>query len=284
MPTLKKLAMPPTTSVTRSPEVSIPPQHHDDFGKKIMYVLGAVFLVYATLYLGTLMRNNIKKYHTIGMADQMERTITVTGFGKVNAKNDIAMTTIGYSTVDKDVSKAQADNAKVMNQIIADLKKMSIADTDLQSDYSIYPEYDYTPERGQSLKGYRVASNVAIKIRDLSKISDILALAGKYNANQVSGLSFTIDDPENLKDMARAKALEEAKMKAVKLSRSLGVVLGEVVAYGDYDAQDSYPVYARASYDMKEGMGGAAPTVASGSNDIGMNVSVTYKIYSSKRW
>jgi uncharacterized protein YggE len=35
---------------------------------------------------------------------------------------------------------------------------------------------------------------------------------------------------------------------------------------------------------MKEGLGGAAPTIASGSNDIGMNVSVTYKIYSSKRW
>jgi len=259
-------------------------------GKKIMVVLVAILLVYLICYLGTIIRNNSKSFSFIGKADRSERTIVVTGMGKVTSTNDIAVTTIGYSNTDKDVAKAQADNKKVMDQIMADLKKMGVEDKDLQTDYSIYPDYNYTQDRGQELKGYRVSNQVTVKIRDLSKIPSILGLAGKYGATEVNGLSFTIDDTENLKAEARDKALIDAKVKATKLAQSLGVKLIGVISYSEYEGgNDYYPVAKYGMMGAAEG-GGSMPlapqSVSAGSKDVIMNVSMVYEIDqpSSQGW
>ena len=242
-----------------------------------MTIVG-ILLVYLVFYVGTLIRNNVQKYNFIGKADRMERTITVNGFGKVSGNNDIAMTTMGYSNTDKDVAKAQADNKKVMDQIFAELKKMGVEDKDLQSNYTIYPDYNYTQDRGQELKGYRVSNSLTIKIRDLTKISDILALAGKFGATEVRGLSFTIDEPENLKSQARDKALSDVKEKANNLSAALGVRLGEIVSYNEYEGGvDMYQ--PKVMYSEVGGMGGGGPAaISGGSKDVTMNLSVTFEI------
>jgi uncharacterized protein YggE len=250
---------------------------HNHLAKKIIMTIVGILLVYGVFYVGTLIRNNVKKYDFIGKADRMERTITVNGFGKVNGNNDIAATTIGYSNTDKDVAKAQADNKKVMDQIYANLKKMNIADKDLQSDYSIYPDYNYTESRGQELKGYRVNNSLTVKIRDLNKISDVLSLAGKYGATEVSGLSFTIDEPENLKLQARDKALADAKLKATHLANVLGVRLVGIVSYNEYEGGND--LYQPKMMYAADGIGGGGPAVISGgSRDVTMNVNITYEV------
>lgn len=248
------------------------------FGKKLIATLLGVALVYLIFFMGTLINNNIKKYNFIGKMDKSERMISVNGMGKVTGTNNIAVTTIGYSNTDKEVAKAQEENKKVMDQVMADLKKFGIDDKDLQSNYTIYPDYNYTSERGQELKGYRVSNSVTIKIRDLTKINDVLGLAGKYGATEVGGLSFTIDDPSNLKDQAREKALADASKKAEYLAQSLGIRLGGVVSY--YENEGSTDYYAKYM-GMAEGggIGGGAPDVVSGgSKDVVMNVSVTFEI------
>ncbi len=252
---------------------------HNHFAKKIIMTIVGILLVYLVFYVGTLIRNNVQKYNFIGKADRMERTITVNGFGKVNGNNDIAVTTMGYSNTSKDVAQAQADNKKVMDQIFAELKKMGIADKDMQSNYSIYPDYNYTQDKGQELKGYRVSNSLTIKIRDLGKISSVLSLAGKYGATEVSGLSFTIDEPENLKSQARDKALADVKVRAAHLANSIGVRLGGVVSYNEYEGgNDLY----QPKMMYAEGMGGggvsAPAAISGGSKDVSMNVSITFEI------
>jgi len=250
-----------------------------DFGKKLLLTFLGVLLVYSIFYLGTLVRNNIKKYDFIGKADRMERTISVAGYGKVTGNNDIAMTTIGYSNTDKDVAKAQTTNKTVMDKVFADLKTLGVEDKDLQSNYTIYPDYNYTQDKGQQLVGYRVSSQVAVKIRDLTKISQILNLAGKYGATEVSGLSFTIDDPENLKAQAREKALLDAQAKAVKLSQALGVRIVALINYNEYEGQnDYYPIKAMGMGAEGGGAGYSPSAVAAGSKDVVMNVNVVYEI------
>ncbi len=253
---------------------------HKCFAKKFMMTLFGILLVYVIVFVAVLIRNNAKKFFYIGQADKPEHTIVVNGFGKVSGNNDIAVTTMGYSNTDKDVSKAQADNKKVMDQIVFDLKKMGVVEKDLQSNYTIYPDYNYTQDKGQQLLGYRVSNQLTIKIRDLSKIPEILGLAGKYGATEVSGLSFTIDDPENLKFDARSKALADARYKAAYLAAKLGVNLGSVVSYNEYEGgndQIYQPMMVKAL-----GMGGSAessqPAIESGSKDVTMNVSVVYEI------
>ncbi len=251
---------------------------HNHFAKKILMTIVGILLVYGVFYVGTLIRNNIKKYNFIGKADRMERTITVSGFGKVSGNNDIAMTTIGYSNTDKDVAKAQADNKKVMDSVYAELKKMGVEDKDLQSNYTIYPDYNYTQDKGQELKGYRVSNSLTIKIRNLSKISDVLGLAGKFGATEVSGLSFTIDDPENLKSQARDKAVADLKVKANQLAGSLGVRLGGIINYNEYESGDyqSKMMYAQDAVGL--GGGGGPANISGGSKDVTMNVNVVFEV------
>ena len=250
------------------------------FIKKLLMTFVAILLVYGIFYVGTLIRNNIKQYDFIGKADRVERTITVNGSGKITGNNDIAMTTVGYSNVDKDIAKAQLDNKKVMDKVFDALKSLAIADKDLQSNYSVYPEYNYTQDKGQQLIGYRVSNQVSVKIRDLSKIPDVLGLVGKYGATEISGLNFTIDDPDSLKAQARDKALTDARSRALILVNSLGVKLGGVVAYNEYEGGIDYPMPLYSSKAVVGmGVGGTAPeVVAGGSKDVTMNVSVTYEI------
>ncbi|MFA5770985.1 MAG: SIMPL domain-containing protein [Patescibacteria group bacterium] len=250
---------------------------HSCFGKKFIKTLVGILLVYAIVFMGTAIRNNGKKYFYIGKADKMERTIVVSGYGKVNGNNDIAVTTIGYSNTDKDVAKAQMDNKKVMDQIMSELKTFGVVEKDLQSNYTIFPDYNYTQQKGQELIGYKVTNQLSVKIRDLSKIPQILGLAGKYGATEVSGLSFTIDDPENLKMDARAKALGDAKSKAQYLSEKLGVRLGSVVSFNEYEGSNDVYQMKVMAFGTAEG-GGGPESVASGSKDVVMNVSVTYEI------
>lgn len=251
-----------------------------DFGRKLMMTLLGVLLVYAIFYVGTLVRNNMKTFDYIGQADKMESTIYVMGVGKVSGNNDIAMTTIGFSNTDKDVAKAQVANKKVMDQIMAELKKMGVADQDMQTNYTINPDYEYIPDKGSVLKGYRVSNQLTVKIRDLGKITEILGLAGKYGATEVGGLSFTIDDPENLKTDARNKAVLDAERKAQELASKLGVKLGRLVSYNEYEAgaQDYYMMKSSVM-GAEGGGGGVGPTaVATGSRDVTMNVNLTYAI------
>jgi len=251
--------------------------HHGHFGKKLLFTLVGILLVYGIVLVGTMIRNNAKQFFYIGQADKMEKTIVVSGYGKVIGNNDIAVTTIGYSNTDKDVAKAQNDNKKVMDQVMAELKTLGVEDKDLQSNYTIFPDYSYSPQKGQELLGYKVSNDLTVKVRDLSKIPQILSLAGKYGANEVGGLNFTIDDPENLKTEARAKALDDAKNKAKYLADKLGVRLGGAVAYNEYETGGE--IYAVKSMDF--GIGGGGPeAVSSGSKDITMNVNVTYEILS----
>ncbi|MCX6779999.1 MAG: SIMPL domain-containing protein [Candidatus Magasanikbacteria bacterium] len=251
---------------------------NNTFTYKMLSVLSVIFLLYGIVFVGTLINNNLKQYNYIGKAAKMERTIAVNGYGKVSGNNDIAVTTIGYSNTDKDVAKAQADNKKVMDQITSDLKKMGVEDKDLQNNYTIYPNYNYTPQKGQELIGYQVSNQLTIKIRDLTKIPNILSLAGKYGATEVSGLNFTIDDPENLKADARAKALIDARTKAADLADKLGVRVGSVVSYNEFEDNTGGPIYNMKALDSAQSVGGGPATVSSGSRDVVMNVSVTYEI------
>jgi hypothetical protein len=57
--------------------------------RKLMCTLLAIFLVYSIIFVGTLIRNNLKKYDTIGRADAAERTLAVEAEGKVTVNQDI---------------------------------------------------------------------------------------------------------------------------------------------------------------------------------------------------
>ncbi len=243
-------------------------------------ILATLIVVFLVVFLGVLTRNELKKYDYIGRTEQQIYTITINGEGKVTAIPDIAQISLGIQTDKLTVVEAQKENTDKMNKIIDELKKMGIETKDIKTtNYSIYPRYDWSDGR-QILRGYVISQNVTVKIRDLEKVGAIVDKAGNLGANEVGGLNFTIDEPEQLRQEAREKALANAKEKAEALAKIAGVKLGKLVSFNesDYAPTPIYRDYALKSLDVGLAQEAAAPTVEPGSQDITVNVTVTYEV------
>jgi len=206
-------------------------------------------------------------------------TVSFGGEGKVVAKPDIAKVDLSIVTDALTSKAAQDENSKKSKAVTDYLKKQDIDDKDIKTTgYNIYPQYKYPQYGGQpTITGYQVNHSIEIKLRDLDKVSDVLDGVISAGANQVSKLSFEIDDPEALKSEARQKAIEDAKKKADELENQLGIDLGKIVSFSENTGGYPIPIY----YDsLKGGMGGGGggPSVPTGENEIVVNVSLTYQI------
>ncbi|MEK7606837.1 MAG: SIMPL domain-containing protein [Patescibacteria group bacterium] len=232
------------------------------------------------LLLGVKTMNGFKENAFIGKPE-IRDMITIEGEGKVAGVPEIAVIGVGISTENKEVVKAQTENNTKMTTLIGRVKGFGVDSKDIQTtNYSLSPQYEW-PDGKRVLRGYRVTQEVQVKIRDLGKIGAILSSVGESGANQVSGVSFTIDDPETLREQAREKALENARAKAKSVAEKAGVKLGKLVTFSEYSPSGSTYYKGFDSYAM--GLGGATEAAApapveSGSLDIVVNVNVTYEI------
>ncbi len=249
-------------------------------GKKLLTTFVGILIVYLIVFLGVLIRNEIKKYNYVGKAPTMERTIRLEGEGKVSVKPDIAMTTMGVTTEAATVAEAQTKNTETVNNLISRIKQIGIDAADIQTkDYSVYPVYNY-PEGGSPvLRGYTISQNVEVKIRNLEKANQVIALAGEVGATNVNGLQFTVDDKDAYLDEARMEALKKVSEKASTLSGMLGLDLASIVSYDEYEMSANPYMYAERSYAAMDSMGGgAAPQIEVGTEDIVLRVGVTFEL------
>ena len=208
---------------------------------------------------------------------------SVVGSGIVYAKADIANLEVGLKTGAKPTaSEATINSTNKMNDIVSELKKLGIEDKDIKtSDYNLSPVYNYTNDKGQVLVGYEVTQNLTLKIRDLSKIGDVIAKTTEKGANQIGNINFTIDDEFALKNQARELAIKKAQEKATLIAKQSGMKLGEVKSV--YENADSNPPimmnYANAKMDAVA-VGGAiaSPSIQSGQNEIKVDVTLVYEV------
>jgi hypothetical protein len=154
--------------------------------------------------------------------------ISVTGIGKVTGTPDTLTISFGVSVRRDTVAEAVAVAAERADAIIGVLIDDGISEDDIQTaNYSIRPVYDYSTDT-EVLVGYQVNNSVTVKVRDIDSagpLIDDIATAGGDEVT-VSGVSFSIEDNEELIEAARASAWAEAETKAVQLAELAGVTLG----------------------------------------------------------
>ncbi len=244
----------------------------------VFAVLLAILLAALIIGLAFWARNLYKQNYYIGKSTEIQRSISISGEGKVSAIPDIAYVSVGLSVEKKKISEAQAENTKTMNSLLEKLKALGIEKKDIKTtNYNIYPNYDY-PDGKQVLRSYTVSQDVQVKIRQTEKVEEVIKIAGDLNLNQIGGLAFDVDDREKYREEARIKALENAKTKAEDLASVMNVKLGKVISFYESEGYDSapYPMYAKSEYGI--GGGGAAPAVEAGSQEIVIVATVTYEL------
>jgi len=205
--------------------------------------------------------------------------ITVSGEGKATGQPDIALLSLGISTLRPTVAEARDEAASTMEKVIDAVKGNGVAEKDIQTtQYSIYPEYDYSIVASQKLLGYRITNTVIIKVRDIDKTSDVLdsATAAGGDLTQVQDITFTIDEPDALRDEAREDAVKDAKARAQRLADTAGVKLGDPISITEGSVSSPVP--------MRDALlGGAAEAdtatpIQPGELDINLTVQVVFAI------
>jgi len=243
-----------------------------------LYVVVVILFAFCLIYLAAGMFYEWKSF------DQTNyNQITVSGEGKIYASPDLATVTLGLETNGKDVKEITQKSSDAMNEMIAKIKGLGIDSADIQTtQYTVAPQYDYTDE-GRKDNGYQISQNVEVKIRDFSKIGDVLSAATASGANVINDLQFSIENPEKSKAEARQKAIDQAKEKAQTLAAQSGIKLGKIINV----YEDSYTDTPNLNYSVKSLGAGVASLesadsyssqIESGQQQVSVTVSLTYKI------
>jgi uncharacterized protein YggE len=208
------------------------------------------------------------------------RIITVSGEGKTAIKPDIATYSFSVVSQGTDPEKVQKGNTEKMNKAISFVKEMGIKDADIKTTgYNLYPRYSYDKETGRSLNdGYELTQTVTIKIRDLETVGKVLSGLVRVGVNQAGSLQYSVENPEAQRAKARQEAFDNAYIKASQMAYQNGVRIARVINF----SENNYggPIYyGKAMSAMVEGRGGdMAPMTEPGTEEIVVNVSVTYEI------
>lgn len=226
-------------------------------------------------------------YTKLDMGDFAYQSVNIQGYGEVVAVPDIASFTFTVREVADDVSLAQGFVTERHNEIVNLLKENNIEERDIKTtSYNIYPKYEYqeifcitTPCRsGESvLVGQEVVQTTQVKVRDTENAGNIIGLLGEMEVSNLSSLNFTIDDQDSLKEKARELAIIDAKEKARKLEKQLGVDLDDIVGF--YEEENTYGPYPMFSESVRSlSLDSVTPEISAGEDTVSVRVNLTFKL------
>jgi uncharacterized protein YggE len=132
---------------------------------------------------------------------------------------------------------------------------------------------------GTNIVGYKLEQDVQVKIRDFTKVGDILSQSTTVGANLVGDLQFTIDNPEKFREQARAEAIKQAKSNANNLAKESGIGLGKLINV--YEGYSPSPLMYN-SVAKSTGAGApdavSVPTIQPGQQEIDVTINLTYQV------
>ena len=205
-----------------------------------------------------------------------EHTISVSGTGKVTLSPDTADLRLGVVATGKTVKGVRNQAAASMTAVIAALRKLGIADRDIQTSWvSLQPTSDYgVGTYPPKITGYQFSNAVSVTIHDLDKVGDAIDDALAAGATTLDGITFRVADEAGAEAQSRTAAMAEAKAKAQALANAAGVTITGVASITETIAPTPYPIYYGAAAAGKD----ASTPVQPGTTDIAITVAVVYLI------
>ena len=207
-----------------------------------------------------------------------ERRITVSAAGTVQATPDMATITLGVTNQDTQASVAMQATSDAVSRIMSRLDEKGIEARDVQTrDLSLSPVWsnrNNVPGQNPEITGFAASNRVFVRVRDLTKLGEIMDAVIQDGANDFGGLSFDVQDPKPLEAKARAQAVAEATAKAEQLAQAASVTLGPVQSI-DEQGGGVQPMPHMRQMSMAEA--GNVP-VAGGEVSISVNVLMEFEI------
>ena len=204
------------------------------------------------------------------------RYITVNAEGTVkvtpNAVKVMGQVTVVEGTNGAALAKANSTSAAVRKAVLANgVSAKDLATTSL----TVYPEYNYTQEKGSVQIGYRASQSFTIVVKNAANagtVVDAIAAAGG-DFLQLQGVSPFVLDNSKATEAARSAAVKNAKAKAISYAKLLGVKLGKINYLTEGGATYNPPIYGVAKASADE-----ATVIDLGTQDVSVSISVQWAL------
>lgn len=210
-------------------------------------------------------------------AAEADRHVTVTGVGTVSVVPDAVRFYPSVTAVAAKSAEALATASKTASAVRSVLKAEGVAAKDIKSsNLSVYPEYNYTQEKGSVIVGYRATQSFNVVIRkaeNAGKIVEAVVNAGEENV-QVNGIVPFITKGSAAMEDARAAAVADAKSRAASYAKLLGSSLGKVV----YLQENSAPSYSFPMLGMAKAEDASTPVIDLGEEELSISITVRWAL------
>ncbi|MGB8128475.1 MAG: SIMPL domain-containing protein [Candidatus Angelobacter sp.] len=170
-------------------------------------------------------------------------TIYAGADGKFEAAPDTAVIRMDIAS-QQDTSRAAYDHAALavdhVRQVLTsnniDLKAAQFGT------YQMQPMYDWKNPKHKVI-GYRVSSDVTLKLRDFKKVGAMTEQLADIEDTQNQSVTYTLEDIEQAKAKASEDALKKARNQAAAVATAGGRTLGDLLyASVDVNQQNVVPV------------------------------------------
>jgi uncharacterized protein YggE len=184
-------------------------------------------------------------------------TVYVGADGKFEAAPDTAQIQFNVSVQD-DTSQAAFQRAsKNVEQVRQVLRNNGIEPKAASIGFlSVQPVYEWKPK--QRVIGYRVSTDVTLKLKDFAKVGPITQQLADANVSETQTLSYTLENIDDAKNKAVEDAYRRARNSADTLAHASGRTLGEL-SYASIDTFENPRVAMPRMARAMSAMANAAP-------------------------
>ncbi len=168
-------------------------------------------------------------------------TVWIGADGKFESEPDTALVQFNISAQEEKLQDANERATRAAEQVRQLLRSNGIDPKDAQvGRFAVQPVYDYkNPKR--KLVGYRVDTDISVKLRDFSKVGPITQGLANMDVTSNQSITYQLDDIDAAKIKAVEDALRRAHDEANAVARSGGRTLGEL-SYASVDTFEPTPI------------------------------------------
>ena len=166
----------------------------------------------------------------------MERTIRVTGKGKVSVKPDLIRLHINMEEVNKDYESTLHHSTEATELLKDLIEKLGIKRKELKTIFfNVDTEYESYQDREKNwkrrFKGYKYVHRMKLEFgADNKMLGKILYALANCSVNPEFSIEYTVTDPKEPKNELLGIAVKDSKEKAKVLTDAAEVVLGDILS------------------------------------------------------
>lgn len=215
-------------------------------------------------------------------AQDIQRTINVTGTGELSLAPDMATIVIGVQS-DGDETGTVLDAASTATSaILARLVAEGIDSAAIRSGaVRLQPRYSNSVlSSGQQIIGYRAVNTVQVEVRELDQLGGLLSALVGDGANRLDRVSFGLKDPTAAMDEARRLAVADARRRAALYAQAAGVGMGDVLNISEQGGSGYRTLQAEPSImaEMAQSSPSIDVPVAPGEIDLNASINMVFAI------